>query len=290
MSKKLIIIDSNSVIHRAFHALPPLTTKSGEPVNAVYGFLLVFLRVVREFQPDYIVACFDFPAPTFRHEKYKEYKATRPKAPDELYRQIPKTKEVLRAFDVEIFEKQGFEADDIIGTIVKLASKQQVFPEPEIIIISGDTDNLQLVDAKTKVFVLRKGVKDTVLYDEKLVAEKYCGLKPGQLLDFRALKGDPSDNIPGVPGVGEKTAIELIKEFGGLDNIYQNLALVKTKLRDILIKHKEQALLSRELAKIYQQVPVDFNLKNCRQDNYNREKTKEVLEKFEFYSLINRLP
>ncbi|MBI2626494.1 MAG: hypothetical protein HYW69_02795 [Candidatus Nealsonbacteria bacterium] len=286
MPKRLIIIDSNSVIHRAFHALPPLTAKTGELINAVYGFLLVFLKAVKEFQPDYIAACFDLPQPTFRHEKYKEYKATRPKTPAELYNQIPIIKEVLGAFGVQVFEKQGFEADDLIGTISALASKTGA----ETIILSGDTDNFQLIDSNTKVYNLRKGVKDTVLYDEKLVEEKYQGLKPKQLLDFRALRGDPSDNIPGVRGVGEKTATELLKEFGDLENLYQNLAIIKPKISELLVKYKGQAFLSKELAAIYKSVPVDFNLEECSFERYNKEKAKEILEKLGFYSLIERLP
>jgi len=288
--KRLIVIDSNSIIHRAYHALPPLTTKKGELVNAVYGFLLVFLKVIREFQPDYIAATFDFPAPTFRHKKYKEYKAKRPPAPEELYLQIPKVKEILKGFSVPIFEKEGFEADDIIGTISHLAPKKQILPGIETIILSGDLDALQLVDSHTKVYALRKGVKDTILYDENLVKEKYQGLTPEQILDFKALKGDPSDNIPGVTGIGEKTAIELIKEFGSLENLYQNLAKLKPKLKESLLFQKEQAFLSKELAEIKTNVPIDFNLKKCQWREYDKEKITKILSNLEFYSLIKRLP
>lgn len=285
MSKCLIIIDSNSVIHRAFHALPPLTTKSGDLVNAVYGFLLIFFKAIKEFQPDYIAAAFDLPAPTFRHEKYKEYKAKRPKAPAELYSQIPIIKEVLSAFGVQIFEKKGFEADDIIGTISRLAPLSI-----ETIILSGDTDNFQLIDSHTKVYNLRKGVKDTVLYDENLIKEKYQGLTPAQLLDFRALKGDPSDNIPGVMGIGEKTATGLILEFGSLDKIYENLALITQKVREKLAKNKDQAFLSKELSAINKEVPVDFDLEKCRFPGYNQKAAEEILKKLEFHSLLDKLP
>ena len=288
--KKLIIIDSNSIIHRAYHALPPLTTKKEELVNAVYGFLLVFFKAIREFQPDFIAATFDFPAPTFRHKKYKEYKAKRPPAPEELYQQIPKVKEVLEAFNVPIFEKEGFEADDIIGTIAHLAPKRQIIPEVETIILSGDLDVLQLINPKTKIYSLRKGVKDIILYDEDLVKEKYGGLMPEQLLDFKALKGDPSDNIPGVPGIGEKTAVELIKEFGSLENLYQNLAKLKPKLKESLLLQKEQAFLSKELAEIKTNVPIDFNLKKCQWREYDKEKITKILSSLEFQSLIKRLP
>lgn len=288
--KRLIIIDSNSIIHRAFHALPPLTTKSGELVNAVYGFLLVLFKAIKEFQPDYIAACFDTPKPTFRHEKYKEYKAKRPPAPPGLYGQIPKVKEVLKSFGVQVFEKEGFEGDDIIGTIASLAPKKQAFPEIETIILSGDTDNLQLIDRHTKVYALRKGVKDTVLYDENLVKEKYQGLTPEQLLDFRALRGDASDNIPGVPGIGNKTATPLILEFGTLEKIYDNLSLIPSKIREKLVQNKEQAFFSKELARIHKNVPIDFNLEKCHFGTYDKEKAVKTLEGLEFYSLIGRLP
>ena len=281
--KRLIIIDSNSVIHRAFHALPPLTTKKGEVVGAVYGFLLVFLKAIKEFRPDFVAACFDVKGPTFRHEKYKEYKAKRGKAPDELYLQIPMVKDVLKSFGVTVYEKQGFEGDDLIGTIAKLSPI-------ETIIVSGDSDNFQLVDSKTKVYSLRKGVKDTVLYDEALVVEKYQGLKPKQLIDYRALRGDPTDNIPGVKGVGEKTATDLLQRFGTLENIYQKLDELKPKTKELLVLHKEDAFISQDLATIIQDVPMDFNLDDCLWSNYDKAKATQSMEEFGFHSLIPRLP
>jgi len=298
--KRLIIIDSNSVIHRAYHALPALTTKKGELVNAVYGFLLVFFRAVKDFRPDFIAACFDFPGPTFRHKKFKEYKAKRPPAPEELYQQIPKVKEILKAFDISVFEKEGFEADDIIGTISRLAPQKQILPEIETVILSGDLDILQLVDYQTKAYSLRRGMKDIVLYDEKQVQEKFQGLIPKQLLDFKALRGDPSDNIPGVTGIGEKTAIKLIKEFGPLENLYSELSQrplpkavatsINQRLRVKLEEYKEQAFLSKDLARIKRDVPIDFNLEKCRWKEYNKEKIIQTLKNLEFYSLIKRLP
>jgi len=298
MSKKkcLIIIDSNSLIHRAYHALPPLTTKKGELINAIYGFLLVFFKAIKDFQPDYIAACFDFPAPTFRHKKFKEYKAKRPPTPKELYDQIPKVKEILKAFDVPIFEKEGFEADDIIGTIAKKAPRKQIMPKIETIILSGDLDTLQLVSPQTKVYFLRKGVKDIILYDRAEVEKKYGSL-PHQLLDFKALRGDPSDNIPGVTGVGEKTAIQLIKKFNSLENLYKEIEEnsektkeLRPKLKELLLKYKEQAFFSKELANIEQNMPLDFNLEKCRWQEYNKEKATQILKEFEFYSLIKKLP
>lgn len=295
--KRLLIIDSNSVIHRAFHALPSLSTKKGELVNAVYGFLLVFLKAVKDFQPDFIAAAFDFPAPNFRHEKYKEYKAKRPPAPQELYQQIPTVKDFLQVFNVPIFEKQGFEADDIIGTIARLSSKQQIMPPIETIVLSGDSDVLQLINDTTKVCVLRKGVKDIVLYNEELVKEKFQGLLPEQVLDFKALKGDSSDNIPGVTGIGEKTAVELLLTFKSVENMYKELKEsservknLKSKLKETLLKYKEQAFLSKDLAKIEKHVPLDFILKECSWKNYDRGKIENIFKKFEFYTLLKRIP
>ena len=295
--KRLIVIDSNSIIHRAYHALPPLTTKRGELINAIYGFLLVFLKAIRELQPDFIAACFDFPAPTFRHKKFKAYKAKRPPAPEELYQQIPKVKEILKAFDVPIFEKEGFEADDIIGTIAKKAPRKQIMPKIETIILSGDLDTLQLVSPKTKVYSLRKGVKDIVLYDENLVREKFQGLKPEQLLDFKALRGDPSDNIPGVTGIGEKIAVGLLSEFGSLESLYKEIEgksekakHLRPKLKETLLEYKDQAFFSKKLAQLEKNTPIDFNLKKCQWGRYNKKKVTQILKNLEFYSLIGKLP
>lgn len=292
--KKLIIIDANAVIHRAFHALPPLSTKKGELVNAIYGFLLVFLKAIKEFKPDFVVAAFDFPAPTFRHKKYKLYKATREKAPQGLYDQIPKVKEVLEAFNVKVLEKQGFEADDLIGTVAKLAKRKQISPPIETIILTGDLDALQLVDKNTKVYALRKGVKDTVLYNEEKVKEKMQGLSSKQVVDYKALRGDASDNIPGVGGIGEKTAINLLLKFKSLDNIYKELRNNKTeindKVKEKLKNQKDQALISKMLAQINKDVPVDLDLKDCQWGRYNQDKVMKMFENYEFKTLINRLP
>ncbi len=287
--KTLVIFDGNALVHRAYHALPALSSKSGELTNAVYGFFLVFLKAIKDFKPDYVVAAFDLPGPSFRHVKYKLYKANRIKAPDELYEQIPKIKEILKDFNVKIFEKPGFEADDIIGTISKTAPKKQIYPEMETIIVSGDADVLQLVDKNTKAYLLRKGVKDIVLYDEEKVKEKYGGLSPEQLIDYKALRGDPSDNIPGVFGIGEKTAVELLKKFNSLDLLYKELGEVNEPIRKKLADYKEQAYVSQMLAEIKKDVPVDFDLEKCAWGDYDKEKIKEVFEKYNFKSLIPRL-
>jgi len=299
--KRLIIIDGNALVHRAYHALPPLSTKKGEIVNAVYGFLLIFFRAIKDFQPDFVAATFDLPAPTFRHKKFKEYKATRKRAPDELYDQLPKVKEILKNFNVPVFEKEGFEADDIIGTIANLVHQKQISPEVETIILSGDLDTLQLINTTTKVYTFRKGLKDTVLYDEKAVKEKYDGLVPEQLTDFKALKGDSSDNIPGVPGIGDKTAIALIKEFKNLENLYKEIEEIKTlpkkeekvlspKILTLLKEYKEQAFFNKTLTEINKNVPIEFNIEASRWGDYNKETIAQLLKDYEFYSLIDRLP
>ena len=313
--KRLIIIDSNSIVHRAYHVFPFLATQKGEKVGAIYGFLMSFLKTIKDFQPDFIVACFDLPMPTFRHKAYKAYKAKRPPMPEELYQQIPKIKEVLKVFNVLIFEKEGFEADDLIGTIATCASNQILFQNKETsslfsdstiicsknhlietIILSNDSDMLQLVNFQTKACLLNGGGKKNILYDEKLTKEKLQGLTPKQFLDFKALRGDPSDNIPGVTGVGEKTATKLILEFDNLENLYQEIEKnskkaqkIKLKLRELLIKHKEQAFLSKMLANIKRDVLIDFNLEKCSWGNYSREKVIKALEQFEFHSLIKKL-
>jgi len=289
MVKRLLILDANSIIHRTYHALPPLKTKNGKLVNAIYGFLLVLFKVIEEFRPFYICACFDFPAKTFRHEKFKEYKAKRPPTPSDLISQIPTIKEFLKAFKIPIFEKEGFEADDLIGTIV--LKSQGV----EKIIVSGDLDNLQLVSKETKVFVL-SGVKKSTLYTEKEVEEKYQGLKPKQLLDLKALVGDKSDNIPGIQNIGPKTAQKLIFKFGCVENIYseieknsKNSKEITPKIREILLEAKEQVFLSKELAKINQDVPIDFDLKKCSFGDFDELQIRKLFEEMGFKSLIKRL-
>lgn len=296
LEKRLVIIDSNALIHRAFHALPELTAPDGVLVNAVYGFLLVFLKALKDLQPDYVAAAFDLPGPTFRDKIYKDYKAKRPKAPDELYEQIPLVKEMLKLFSVPIFEKQGYEADDVIGTIAVQAEKRQISPPLETIVITGDLDALRLVNEQTKVFTLKRGLKDTVLYDIEKVKQRYQGLEPQQLTDYRALRGDPSDNIPGVTGIGEKTAIKLLKNYHSLDNIYnlleqgKELKEANKKVEEKLKQYKEQAYFSKSLAEIEFNVPIDFKLEQCKREKLNKEEVVKSFKQYGFQSLIKRLP
>lgn len=293
-NKKIIIIDSNALVHRAFHALPPLKTKKGELVNAVYGFTSILFRVIKDLNPDYIAATFDLAGPTFRDIEYKEYKAKRVKAGQELYGQIPSVKEIIKALEIPIYEKKGFEADDIIGTIVADVRKKN--PDIKIFIITGDLDTLQLVDKQTAVYTMKKGIKDTLIYDIKAIKEKY-GLSPEQIIDFKGLKGDPSDNIPGAPGIGEKTAIDLIKKFGSLEKLYNELTKsdLNPKLQARLLEYKEQVLFSQYLATIKKDAPIKFSLKECqwpgpKKDIANiKKKATKKLSDLNFNTLINRL-
>ena len=287
MKKKLILIDSNALIHRAYHALPPLTTKKGELVNAAYGFTSVLLNVLNRFKPDYIAAAFDLKEPTFRHKEFKDYKATRVKAPDELYEQIPLVKKIVEAFNIPVVEKEGYEADDLIATLARKTEK--LHPEVEVVIVTGDLDTLQLVNDKVKVLALRKGMSDSVLYGRKEILEKY-GLVPEQMIDYKGLRGDPSDNLPGVRGVGEKTAVELLKKYKTLEGVYQNLAEIKEGIRKKLEKDKLQAFFSKRLARLVENAPIDFDLEKCLARDFSRVKVINLLRELEFFSLLRRLP
>lgn len=284
--KRLILIDGNALIHRAFHALPPLKTKKGKIVNAVYGFSSILFRIIQELEPDYLVATFDLAGPTFRDLEYQDYKAKRVKPPQELYDQIPLIKELVKSLSISIYEKKGFEADDLIGTIANKVKGKNI----KVIIITGDLDTLQLVDKQTEVYTLKKGIKDTAIYDQKAVKERY-NLSPRQIIDYKGLKGDSSDNIIGVPGIGEKTAIDLIRKFSNLEKLYQksNINTLNPKLQARLLEYQDQAFFSRYLATIKKDVPIDFNLRKWQLEKKNRTETIKLLEKLEFKSLIKRL-
>ncbi len=290
-NKYFVIVDSNSVIHRAFHALPPLKNKEGQVVNAVYGFLLILFKIINEFNPQYLVACFDRPEPTIRKNKFADYKAKRAKAPQELYDQIPLVKDILQAFSAPIFEMPGYEGDDLIGTLSCLSVEKD--PNLQNIIVSGDNDIFQLVNNKTNVYYLKKGVKDTSLYGEEYVFKKFGGLSPLQIIDYKALKGDQSDNIPGVPGIGEKTAIDLISRFQNLNGVYQALdkGEIKESIKEKLINNKESAYLSYELAQIITNAPIEIKDINCCEwRNYDKDVLVDKLLSLGFKSLISKIP
>lgn len=249
--KRLIIVDGNAVIHRAYHAIPPLTTKDGHMVNAVYGFATMLLKVLADFKPDYLAVTFDMAGGTFRDELFKEYKAKRVKADQELYDQIPLIHDLVAAFGIQIFEQTGFEADDIIGTIVALVKEDKNL---ETIIVSGDMDLFQLVEENVKVCTFKKGLSEFGLMDPAAVLEKY-GFGPKQVVDYKGLRGDTSDNIPGVPGIGEVTATNLIKKFGSLDNLYKEIKIGNPGLSPSvyakLVAGEESARMSYEVATIH---------------------------------------
>lgn len=239
--KKLLLIDANSLVHRAFHALPPLTSKGGEPVNALYGVSSIMLKFWKEDRPDYAAALFDRPEPTFRKEKYAEYKGHRKPAVDELIAQIISAHNLFPHFGAKVFEKPGFEADDLIAT---LATKFSPNGDLQITILTGDMDTLQLVNPNIRVCALKQGVTNTIVFDEATVRERY-GLDPGQMIDYKAMVGDPSDNIKGISGIGPKTAVELLQKWGDLDNIYAHIDELKQKNK--LALARETAQFSKEL-------------------------------------------
>lgn len=284
--EKMIIIDGNAIIHRSYHALPPtMRTKKGEMTNAIYGFTTFLLRSIKEFKPEYVILTLDMAGPTFRHEQFTEYKGHREKADQELYDQIPRVREVAEAFAIPIYARSGFEADDMIGTIVC-----KVDGDIDKVILTGDQDTMQLVNEHTKVYTMSRGVSDSVLYDEQAVIEKY-GLVPAQMIDYKALRGDPSDNIPGVKGIGEKTATELLTRFKTLDGIYENIesSEIRDRIRQLLKDHKADAYMSRDLATIKCDVDVDVDLASARFGNYDLDAISKLFSELEFSSLMLRV-
>lgn len=281
---KIVLIDGNSLAYRAFYALPDtMRTTTGITTNAIYGFTTMLLKVLEE-EPDFVAISFDRPEPTFRHKEYKEYKATREKAPPTLSEQIPYVKQVAEAFDIPIYEIAGYEADDVIGTLAKEAEKEGY----DVTILTGDLDPLQLVNNKIKVLTTRKGITDTVLYGEREVKDRY-GLNPDQLIDFKALKGDASDNIPGIPKVGEKTAVQLLKEFDSLEDILKSAdRITKKSLKENIKKNAPLAELSKKLATIVTDVPIDVNFKKCERGKIDWKKILPLFEKLEFESLVKK--
>jgi DNA polymerase I len=285
--ERLMLLDGYGLVYRGYFALPPLTTSRGELVNGVFGFASIVLRGIQDLQPEYIAVSFDLPGPTFRHEQYADYKATRVKMPDDLRDQFPKVREVVKALRIPVYEMPGYEADDVIGTITK-----QVEPNEnlETTIVTVDLDMLQLVGPRTRLMTTRSGVENTVMYDIARIDERF-GLRPDQMIDYKALKGDPTDNIPGVPGVGEKTAARLIREFGDLDSLYTRLEEVTPeKLREKLREHRDQVFQGRELTTIVRDLPVELDLEAARLGDYDRDTVVRLFREYEFRTLIERLP
>ncbi len=294
--KRLVLLDAHAILHRAYHALPDFTSETGEPTGALYGFVTMTLKMAKDLSPDYVFACFDLPEPTHRHEAFTAYKATRSAPDDALISQLNRSRDLCRALSIPTFEKPGFEADDLIGTICAKYKKNN---DVEIIIVSGDMDTLQLVeDPRVKVYTLKKGIKETILYDEEKVRERY-GFGPALVPDFKGLSGDLSDNIPGVPGIGEKTATALIGAFGSLEDIYRILEEVPDRFKEkgikprtltLLTEHKDEAFFSKELASIRLDAPIDAPLLETSWcDSIEREKAEKLFRELGFRSLIGRL-
>ena len=287
--KKLLILDSNSILNRAFYGVRYLSAKDGTPTNAIYGFLNILLKLIKEQEPDYICAAFDVKAPTFRHKQYEGYKAQRKPMPEGLAAQMPLAKDVLRAMGVTILEKEGYEADDIIGTVARLCEESEI----SCFIATGDKDDLQLASDKTKVIltVTKSGYNETIIYDDKAVKEKYH-VTPTEFIDVKALMGDPSDNIPGVKGVGEKTAMSLIEKHHSIEYIYENIDDIGLKgaMLQKMKDGKEMAFMSKELATINRNTPIEFNAEECVFDGFeNNGELYEILKRLELNSIIKKL-
>ncbi len=284
MKNKLMILDGYSILFRAFYAMPPLKNKKGQYTNAVYGFLSMLYKLLDSYSPEYICVAFDPKTPTFRHEQYSEYKAGRAKAPDELVSQFDLIRETLKAHNIECVEINGFEADDVAGTLANLASKNDM----EVYLVTSDKDYLQLVDDDVKVLLTKKGATNIKVMDRNAVMEDY-EITPEQFVDLKALMGDQSDNIPGVKGVGEKTAIKLIKDYHDLDTLYDNIDDIKGKLKEKLENDKMQAYMSKTLAKIVTDIPVDVDFEDFKKNDPNDEILYNLYEELGFKNFKKRI-
>jgi DNA polymerase-1 len=297
--KTLVLLDSHAIIHRAYHALPDFASSTGAPTGALYGLSTMLMGILEKFKPNYIVACYDLPQPTYRHEAYKDYKGGRKKTDDALVEQLKSSRKIFEAFNIPMVDKVGFEADDMLGTIVHEVLDRKEMDNINIVIASGDMDTLQLVTGdRVRVFTLKKGIKDTVIYNEDAVRERY-GFGPLQLTDYKGLRGDPSDNIIGIAGIGEKTATTLITSFGSIEGIYEALekdpnllkeAGISDRMIELLDKGKEEALFSKMLATIRRDAPIDFKLPDEEwKSSVSVLKIEELFRDYEFRSLIPRV-
>ncbi|MCK5021837.1 MAG: hypothetical protein KAR54_01140 [Candidatus Pacebacteria bacterium] len=294
-NKKLVLLDAYAILHRAFHALPDFVSSKGEPTGALYGVSSMLLKIIKDLKPDYIVACYDLPEKTYRHEIYDNYKAGREKPDESLIAQIERSRDIFKVFNIPIYEKAGFEADDILGTISEQLKNQDI----DIIIASGDMDTLQLVDRKkVQVYTLKTGINNVIMYDEKAVVDRF-GFGPKLTIDYKGLRGDPSDNIKGIRGIGDKIATELIRNFGNIDDIYKKLEKnedsflkkgIKPRVINLLKENKEDALFSKELATIRLDVPIKFSLpKKTWSDEIDLEKVIKLFQELSFRTLSQRL-
>lgn len=299
--ERLILIDGNAILHRAYHALPPLTNRNGELVNAVYGFSSMLLRILDELKPKYIIVSFDTGKVSFRNEEFVGYKANRPKMDEELVGQIEKVYKVVEAFNIPIYTADGYEADDVIATLARQAEEQGELggkegqEKLETLIVTGDKDLMQLVNGKVKLYMPTKGLSEAQIVGEKEVEEK-MGVSPAEIVDFKGLVGDPSDNYPGVPGIGPKTAIKLLEKYGTVEEIYRQIGegdkgfegfgeSTITKLKE----GKESAFLSKKLATVLKDVPVDLDFNKAEAADFDKEKITALFRELGFRSLVGRL-
>lgn len=283
--KKFLLIDGNAIFHRAYHSLPPFKTSRGEPTNAIYGFLRMLFDVYNKEKPEYLVIAWDSAAPTFRHEQFQEYKGTRPAPPEDLYPQLPRLKEVLKTLGFAFLELPGYEADDILGTLVYQAEKESDIYN---VVVTGDRDTFQLVSDKTIVMMPLKGISQVILCDSSYIEQK-MGIRPDQIVDYKALAGDSSDNIPGVTGIGSKQAVALLQHYGTLFDIYENLAHLPAGQKEKLVKNREKAFLSQRLAKILLEVPLQFHVEDFHVQPFNYQNIQQLFQELEFTSLFKKI-
>ncbi len=283
---KLVLVDGNAIVHRAYHALPPLhKTEDGQLTNAVYGFFSMVLKITADLAPDHLIVCFDRAAPTFRKQMFSGYQATRPKMDDGLSNQFKIIREVLDKVKISVFDLDGYEADDLIGTLAKQAAEEN--KENQVIIVTGDRDLLQLVNSQVLILAPIIGVTKMILFDSDKVKEKY-GVDPSHFVDYKALIGDNSDNYPGVGGIGPKTAVDLVNKFGTLEEIYENLGEVSPRISEKLATDAEQAVMAKKLAMIEVNAPIHLKFNNCEVKSIDREALLSSFEKLDFNSLITR--
>lgn len=293
--RRLVLLDAHAILHRAYHALPDFVSSKGEPTGGIYGLSAMLLKIISDLKPDYLVAAYDLPQPTYRHQAFEGYKATREKAEDDLVMQIKRSRDVFSAFNIPIYDSPGFEADDILGTIVETLNASRSTLHIDVVIASGDMDTLQLVnDKQVQVYTLKKGISETIMYDEEKVKERF-GFGPELIPDYKGLSGDPSDNIPGVPGIGEKTATTLITSFGSIEDIYRELkkgskafeqAGLKERVAKLLKEHEEEAEFSKELATIRRDAPIDFAMpKEKWSDDVELSKILALFRELDFRTL-----
>ena len=284
---KLVLIDGNAILHRAFHAMPPLTTRSGEPINAVYGLVSMFLKVITDLKPDAIAVAFDLKEPTFRHKEFKQYQSQRPPTADELSSQFEKAKDFFKAARVPIYSMSGFEADDVIGTIATQSTKSQI---DETVIITGDRDILQLVDDKKniKLYMPIAGLTNAKLFGEAETLER-MGVPADRIPDYKALVGDPSDNYPGVAGIGPVTAEKLLEKYDSIDHIYAHLPDIEPKTRQKLEVKKDDAILFHRLATIVRDVPIKIDFPQMKKWKIDSPEVIKLFEDFGFKTLTDRI-